>query len=102
MFKSTNNKHCSDRFAPCATGRLLLKTLPAAVGRVVAQKVLLLTRRLETRAVLSDLHRCSFKRNLMNNNTLKCHDVLRGKTSGQETQQTNLITKGRNQRQINE
>jgi hypothetical protein len=102
MFKSTNNKHCSDRFAPCATGRLLLKTLPAVVGRVVAQKVLLLTRRLETRAVLSDLHRCSFKRNLMNNNTLKCHDVLRGKTSGQETQQTNLITKGRNQRQIND
>jgi hypothetical protein len=102
MFKSTNNKHWSDRFAPCATGRLLLKTLPAAVGRVVAQKVLLSTRRLETRAVLSDLHRCSFKRKLMNNNTLKCHDVLRGKTSGQETQQTNLITKGRNQRQINE
>ncbi|MGD0085693.1 MAG: hypothetical protein ABSC24_01045 [Verrucomicrobiota bacterium] len=102
MFKSTNNKLCSDRFAPCVTGRLLLKTLPAAVGRVVAQKVLLSTRRLETHAVLSDLHCCSFKRNLMNDNTLKCHDVLRGKTSGQETQQTNLITKGRNQRQINE
>jgi hypothetical protein len=102
MFKSTNNKDWSDRFAPCATGRLLLKTLPAAVGRVVAQKVLLSTRRLEPRAVLSNLHRCSFKRKLMNNNTLKCHEVLRGKTSGQETQPTNLITKGRNQRQINE
>jgi len=102
MFKSTNNKQGSDRFAPCVTGRLLLKTLPAAVGRVVAQKVLLSTRRLETRAVLSDLHCCSFKRKLMNNNTLKCREVLRGKISGQETQQNNLNTKGRNQRQINE
>jgi len=102
MFKSTNNKYGSDRFAPCAKDRLLLKTLPAAVGRVVAQKVLLSTRRLETRAVLSDLHCCSFKRKLMNNNTLKCREVLRGKISGQETQQNNLNTKGRNQRQINE
>ena|ERR1700690_1077315 len=88
MFTLTNNKDWLDRFAPCAKGRLLLKTLPVAVGRVVAQKVLLSTRRLENRLVLSNLHRCSFKRKLMNNNTLKCHEVLRGKTSRQETQQS--------------
>jgi hypothetical protein len=98
----TDNKDWAGRFAPCVTGRLLLKTLPAAVGRVVAQKVLLSTRRLENRPVLSNLHRCSFKRKQMNNNTLIWHEVLRGKTSRPETQQTNLITKGRNQRQINE
>jgi hypothetical protein len=88
MFKLTNNKDGAGHFAPCATDRLLLKTLPAAVGRVVAQKVLLSTRRLETRPVLSNLHRCSFKCKLMNNNTLKCHEVLRGKTSQQKTQQS--------------
>jgi hypothetical protein len=102
MFKLADNKHCTGRFAPCVKGRLLLKTLSVAMGRVVAQKVLLSTRRLENRPVFNNLHRCSFKRKLMNNNTLKCNEVSRGKTSGQETQPNNLITKGRNQRQINE
>jgi hypothetical protein len=102
MFKPANNKDWSDRFAPCAAGRLLLQPLSAVVARAVAQKVLLSTRRLENQPVLNSLHRCSFKRKQMNSNTLKCNGVLRGKTSRQETQQTNLITKGRNQRQINE
>jgi hypothetical protein len=89
MCKLTDNKDGAGRFAPCVTGHLLLKTLPAAVGRVVAQKVLLSTRRLENRPVLSNLHRCSFKRKQMNNNILKCHEVLRGKnlTAGNSTNQ---------------
>jgi hypothetical protein len=51
---------------------------------------------------LSNLHRNRFKRKLMNTNILKRQEVLRGKTSWRETQQPNLIMKGRNQRQINE
>jgi hypothetical protein len=38
----------------------------------------------------------------MNINILKRQEVLRGKTSWRETQPTNLIMKGRNQRQIND
>jgi hypothetical protein len=102
LFILTNHNDFSGRFAPCAADRLLLKTVSARVKHAVAQKVLLISRWLENRLVLSNLHRSRFKRRLMNTNNLKCHEVLRGETSGQKTQQPNLITKGRNQRQINE
>jgi len=98
----TDTEVWAGRFAPCAADRLLLKTVPAKVRRaVVAQKVLLCSRWLENRPVLSNLHHSGFKRNSVNTNNLRRHEVLRGKTSGRETQQYNL-TKGRNQRQINE
>lgn len=102
MLTATENKIRAERFAPCAADRLLLKTVPAKVRRAVAQKVLLFSRWLDNRLVSSNLHRSGFKHNLMNTKTLKRQEVLRGETSGQETQQPNLITKGRNQRQINE
>jgi hypothetical protein len=96
-------KHFGSRsFVPCAAGCQLLKPLSLAVGRMLAQKVLLSSRRLETQLVWSSLHRNGFTRNTMNNNALKRQEVFERKTSGQETQQPNLITKGRNQRQINE
>jgi len=98
----TNHNNFSSRFAPCAADRLLLKTVPARVKHAVAHKVLFISRGLEHRLVLSNLPRSGFKHWLMNTKNLKCHEVLRGKTSGQKTQQPNLITKGRNQRQINE
>ena len=82
--------------------RLLLKPLSVAVGRAVAQKVLFSSRRLEKQLVLSNLHRNGFKRNIMNTNALKRQEVFERKTSWRETQQPILITKGRNQRQINE
>ena len=102
MFTLTNNKIWAGRFAPCATDPLLLKPLVVKVKRAVAQKVLLSSQQLENRLVLNNLHRSGFKRNLMNTNALKGQEVLRGKTSRRKTQQPNLITKGRNQRQINE
>jgi hypothetical protein len=102
MFTLTNNEDLAGRFVPCANDRLLLKTLLAAVKSAVAQKVLLSSQQLENRLVLNNLHRSGFKRNLMNTNALKGQEVLRGKTSRRKTQQPNLITKGRNQRQINE
>jgi hypothetical protein len=102
MFNLTKNEVKRGRFAPCAVSRQLLQPLPAAVGRMLAQKVLLSSRGLEKRLILNHLHRCSFKHKQMNTNILKRHEVLRGKTSGRETQQPNLTTKGRNQRQINE
>jgi len=96
-------KHFGSRsFVPCAARRQLLKPLSLAVGRTVAQKVLLSSRRHGTQLVLSSLHRNGFKRNIMYTNALKCQEVFERKTSGPETQQPNLITKGRNQRQINE
>jgi hypothetical protein len=102
MFALAKNEIWMGRFAPCAADRLLLKTLPVVVRRAVAQKVLLFGRWLENQLVLSNLHRNRFKRKLMNTNILKRQEVLRGKTSWRETQQPNLIMKGRNQRQINE
>jgi len=102
MFALTENEIWMERFTPCAADHLLLKPLLVAVRRAVAQKVLLLSRWLENQLVLSNLHRNRFKRKLMNTNILKRQEVLRGKTSWRETQQPNLIMKGRNQRQINE
>ncbi len=90
------------RFVPCANDRLLLKPLSLAAGRAVAQKVLFSSRRLEIKLVLSNLQRNGFKRNKMNKNALKRREVFERKTSWRETQQPILITKGRNQRQINE
>jgi len=101
-FILVNHNDFAGRFAPCAVDRLLLKTVPARVKYAVAQKVLLVSRWLDNWLVLSNLHRSGFKRKLMNTTNLKCHEVLRGETSGQKTQQPNLIMKGRNQRQINE
>jgi hypothetical protein len=51
MFKAADNEIRAMRFAPCAAGRLLLKPLSAKAKRVMAQKVLLSGRRLETRRV---------------------------------------------------
>ncbi len=102
MLTLTKNKIPVGRFAPCATDRLLLKPLAVKVKRAVAQKVLLSSRQLEHWLVLSNLHHSGFKCNTMNMNILKRPEVLRGKTSRRKTQQPNLITKGRNQRQINE
>jgi hypothetical protein len=89
-------------FVPCAAGCQLLKPSSLAMGRAVAQKVLLSSRRLETGLVFSNPHCNGFKRNMANINAFKCHEVFERKTSGSETHQPNLITKGRNQRQINE
>jgi hypothetical protein len=101
IFTATGNEIWACPFAPCAVGRLLLKTEPARVRRPVAQKVLLSGRWFDNRLATSDLHRRRFMRKLMNTNTLKRHAVWRGKTSWRETQQHNL-TKGRDQRQVNE
>jgi hypothetical protein len=92
----------SSCFVPCAGGSQLLKPTSLAVGRMLAQKVLLSSRRLERQLVLSNLHRNGFKRNMMNTNALKRREVFKRETSRRETQQPNLLTKGRNQRQINE
>ena len=102
VFILANHNGFAGRFAPCAADRLLLKTVPVKVRHAVAQKVLFFSRWFDDRLVLSNLHRSGFKRKLMNTKNLKCHEVLRGETSGQKTQQPNLIMKGRNQRQINE
>jgi hypothetical protein len=102
MLNRSEKQFSSRHFVPCAVDRQLLKPLSLAMGRMLAQKVLLSSRRLETQLVLSRLHRNGFKRNMMNINALKRQEVFERKTSGQETQQPNLITKGRNQRQINE
>ena len=105
MFIPANPENVAGRFAPCTTGPLLLKTQPATVKcAVVAQKVLLLGRRFEIWPGLSSQHRSSFQSDLMNTMILKRHGVLRGETSGRETQpyKYNLTTKGRNQRQIHE
>jgi len=89
-------------FVPCAAGSQLLQPSSLAMGRAVAQKVLLSSRRLGTQLVFGNLRRNGFKRNMANTNAFKCHEVFERKTSGPETHQPNLITKGRNQRQINE
>jgi len=102
MFDWTEKEMRPGRFVPCRDDRLLLKPLSLAVGRTVAQKVLFSSRRLERKLVLSKLHRNGFKRNMMNTNALKRQEVFERKTSWRETQQPILITKGRNQRQINE
>jgi hypothetical protein len=102
MLILTTNKYFAGRFVSCADDGLLLKLLSVAVGRAVAQKVLFSSRRLEKQLVLSNLHRNGFKRNIMNTNALKRQEVFERKTSWRETQQQLLITKGRNQRQINE
>jgi hypothetical protein len=102
MLNHCEKQFCSRSFVPCAARRQLLKPLSFAVGRIVAQKVLLSSRRLETQLVLSNLHRNGFKRNMIYTNTLNRQEVFKRKTSGAETQQPNLITKGRYQRQINE
>ena len=60
-------------FVPCADTRQLLKPLALAVGRMLAQKVLLPGQRLENQPVLSNLHRSGLKRNMKNTNALKCH-----------------------------
>ena len=101
MFISVNNEDFTNRFVPCAAGRLLLKQDLATLKRAVAQKVLLLTRQLETRAVLKMAFRSSFKFETMNTMILQ-PGSLRGKTSGRKTQPHNLTTKGRNPRQIHE
>ena len=102
MFDLTEKEMRPGRFVSCADDGLLLKPLSVAVGRAVAQKVLFSSRRLEKQLVLSNLHRNGFKRNIMNTNALKRQEVFERKTSWRETQQPILITKGRNQRQINE
>jgi hypothetical protein len=102
MLILANNKYFAGRFVSCADDDLLLKPWSVAAGRAVAQKVLFSSRRLEKKLVLSNLHRHSFKRNMMNTNALKRQEVFERKTSWRETQQPILITKGRNQRQINE
>jgi hypothetical protein len=102
MSALTKNEIWMGRFAPCAGDHLLLKPLLATVRRAVAQKVLLLGRGLEQQLFQSNSNHSRFKRKLMNTNILKRQEALRGKASGRETQQPNLITKGRNQRQINE
>jgi hypothetical protein len=102
MLNQCEKQFCSWSFVPCAAGCQLLKPSSLAMGRMVAQKVLLSSGRLETQLVLSRLHRNGFKRNMMNNNALKRQEVFERETSRRETQQPNLTTKGRNQRQINE
>ena len=90
-------------FVPCAAGHSLLKGLAAAEKRAVARRAFLhLTGGLKRMGLnfLSNPHRVSFKRRLVNMMTLTRHGVLRGKTSLRKTQQHNLNTKGRNQRQI--
>jgi hypothetical protein len=102
MFNLSENELRPKCIAPCVSGPLLLKPLADKVKRVVAQKVLLFSRRLERGLVLSNLQRSGFKRNTMNINDLTRREVFERKASWRETQQPNLITKGRNQRQINE
>jgi len=68
----TDNKDWAGRFASCVTGWLLLKTRLAAVKRaVVAQKVLLLSRQLETWLALNNTFRSGFKCKTMNTTILK-------------------------------
>ncbi|MGB7767519.1 MAG: hypothetical protein WBN22_01520 [Verrucomicrobiia bacterium] len=102
-FILANHKDLAGRFAACAAGRVLLQTRSAVVKRAVAQKVLLCSRWLETRLVAKSPARSGFKPKLMNTSNLKRHEVLRGKTLRRENSTTtNLTTKGRNQRQVNE
>jgi len=101
MFISANNEDFAGRFVPCAAGWLLLKQGLATRKRAVVQKVLLLTRWRETRAVLNLIFRSGFKLKTMNTTILQ-PGSLRGKTSGRKTQPHNLTTKGRNPRQIHE
>lgn len=102
MFNLTENEMRPECFAPCVDGPLLLKPLVEKVKRVVAQNVLFFSRRLEKQLVLSNLQHSGFKRNKMNRNDFKRREVFERKASWRETQQPILITKGRNQRQINE
>jgi hypothetical protein len=105
IFALAKNEIWASSFVPCAADRSLLKGLAAAGKRAVARRVLLyLTGSLERIDLnfSSNPHRVSFKRRLINMMTLTRHGVLRGKTSLRKTQQHNLNTKGRNQRQINE
>ena len=102
MFMLSSSRHFIDRFVPCVTDPLLLKTQSAMAKRArLAQKVLLFSRRSEIQPGAGSLCRSGFNRNLMNM-ILKRRGVSRGETSGRETQQYkyNLTTKGRNQRQI--
>ena len=101
MFILANNEDFADRFVPCAAGRQLLKQGSATRKRAVAQKVLLLSRWLGTRAVLNRAFRGGFNLKTMNTTILQ-PGSLRGKTSGRETQPHHLTTKGRNPRQIHE
>jgi len=105
MFIPANNEDFAGRFAPCAAGWLLLKTVLATVKRaVMARRVLLFGGRLEIWPGLSSRCQSDFQRNLMNKTILRRHEVLRGQTSRRETQQYkyHLTTKGRNLRQIHE
>ena len=102
MFNLIENEMRSPCFAPCVGDALLLKPLAQKVKRTVARKVLLSGRRLENQRILSALSQTGVSRNTMNLNDLKRHEVSERKASWRETQQTLLITKGRNQRQINE
>ncbi|HUA66910.1 MAG TPA: hypothetical protein VMA13_00050 [Candidatus Saccharimonadales bacterium] len=96
MFTEVETEIWGCRFAPCTADRLLLKTVLAKVKQAVAQKVLLFSRRFEMRLVLSGPHCNSLKLKLMNMNNLKRREAFRGEISRRETQQPNLITKGRN------
>ena len=105
IFTLAKNGIWASSFVPCAADRSLLKGLAAAEKRAVAQRAFLyLTGNLKRIDLIfsSNPHRISFKRRLINMITLTRHGVLRGKTSLRKTQQHNLNTKGRNQRQINE
>jgi hypothetical protein len=105
IFALVKNGIWAGRFAPCAADRSLLKTLAVAEKRAMAQGALLYLTGSLKRIDLnfsSNPHCISFKRRLINMMTLTRHGVLRGKTSLWKTQQHNLNTKGRNQRQINE
>jgi hypothetical protein len=102
MFNFIENEMQFGCFAPCVGAPLLLKPLADKVKRAVAQKVLLSGRRLENQLFSSCPSHSGFNCNTMIVNDLKRHEVFKRKTPRRETQQTNLITKGRNQRQINE
>lgn len=102
MFNFIENEMRLGCFAPCVSDLVLLKPLAEKVKRTVAQKVLLSGQGLGNQLGSSSLPYSRFKRNTMNVNDLKRHGVFKRKTSWRETQQTILITKGRNQRQINE
>jgi hypothetical protein len=105
IFALVKNGIWASSFAPCADDHSLLKGLAVAEKRAVARRVLLYLTGSLKRIDLnfsSNPHRVSFKRRLINMITLIRHGVLRGETSLRKTQQHNLNTKGRNQRQINE
>lgn len=98
MLIQANKEDFTARFVPCAAGWLLLKTGLATAKRAVAQKVLLFGKQHEMGPGLSSQGHSAFQTDLMNTMILKRHGVLRGETSGRETQpyKYNLTTKGRN------